>query len=651
LVWLALALVLLLALGLRLWGIRQGLPYAYNSDEDAHFVPRAIGMLTLGWNPHYFANPPAYTDLLRLVFAAWFGGRAGVSHTFAVNPTAVFTLARVCAALLGTLAVWLLYLAGARLFDRGVALLAAALEAVAFLPVFYAHLALNDVPTLAPLTLSLLGTAGVLRKGRARDYLLAGVGLGLGCATKYTAGIVLLPLLAAAAAQYLAPIPRRVAAARGGAAVGGAAAGGASAGDEGAGGRVAVRGAAVGGEGAGGRVAAGGAGRPRPVPAGRPVLVGLVLAGAAALVAFLVADPYSVLDFHAFEQGLAHQSSLSGEAQGKLGAPRESGLVYYLWALTWGLGWVPAVAALAGAVMVWWRERRLGWVLVPAPLLYLLFMGSEGRYFGRWLLPIFPILCLLAAFAALSCARALARATQRFFEQRTHMAEPARPAELIQINAVPARSRLTLAAFTALAVLALCVQGVVYSVHSGLVLARADTRSLARAWMVAHVPVGAKVVVEPVVPDEWVQDVGRPTLSVADGDRWLKYQSLRSRIGASGALLPGEGHVVSLENYELTLAPALIPFYEREGYCWVLSGSAESGRAFADPARAPLAIAYYRALARAGEVVYHTSPYAAGARPVAFNFDWSFDYYPLAYARPGPEVVVYRLRGGRCAGG
>ena len=137
-------------------------------------MPRAIGMLTLGWNPHYFANPPAFTYLLRLVFAAWFGGRAGVSHTFATDPTAVFTLARVCAALLGTLAVWLLYLAGARLFDRGVALLAAALEAVAFLPVFYAHLALNDVPTLAPLTLSLLGTAGVLRRGRTRDYVARG---------------------------------------------------------------------------------------------------------------------------------------------------------------------------------------------------------------------------------------------------------------------------------------------------------------------------------------------------------------------------------------------------------------------------------------------------------------------------------------------
>ncbi len=69
-------------------------------------------------------------------------------------------LARVATALLGTAAVWLLYLAGSRLFDRAVELLAAAIEAVTFLPVAYGHLALNDVPALAPLTLSLIGTAG-----------------------------------------------------------------------------------------------------------------------------------------------------------------------------------------------------------------------------------------------------------------------------------------------------------------------------------------------------------------------------------------------------------------------------------------------------------------------------------------------------------
>jgi 4-amino-4-deoxy-L-arabinose transferase-like glycosyltransferase len=567
--WLALGLVLVVALGLRLWGVKQGLPYAYNSDEDAHFVPHAIGIFTLGWNPHYFANPPAFTYLLHILFVVWFGGRAGVSHAFATNPTEVFVVGRVAAALLGTLAVWLLYLAGARLFDRGVALLGCALEAVAFLPVFYSHLALNDVPTLAPLTLSLLGTAGVLRRGRKRDYLIAGIGLGLGCATKYTAGIALLPLLAAAAAQYLAPAR----------------------------------------------------------PAARPVLVGLAFAGSAALVAFLVANPYAVLDFHAFEQGIVHQSTVSDEAQGKLGAPRESGILYYLWSFTWGLGWVPALAALGGALTVWWREHRLGWTLVPAPLLYLAFMGAQGRYFGRWLLPVFPLVCLLAALFALQLAGMLARWTRR---------------------ALPAPRGLTIA-FTLLAALALCGQGLVYSVHSGLVLSRADTRNLTRQWMEAHIPTGARIVVEPVVPDEWAQDVGRPTLTTTDGDRWIKWSSLRSEIDGAGALTPSKTHVVGIENYEKTLSPALIGLYEQRGYCWVVSGYAESGRALADPAEAPHAVAYYRALAREAEVVYRVSPYHPGKGPVSFNFDWTFDYYPLAYERPGPEMTVYRLRGGGCA--
>ncbi|HTD10418.1 MAG TPA: hypothetical protein VK680_16155, partial [Solirubrobacteraceae bacterium] len=58
-VWPALTAVLLGGLGLRLWGVRQGLPYAYNADEADHFVPHALKMFAQGTlNPHYFANPP-----------------------------------------------------------------------------------------------------------------------------------------------------------------------------------------------------------------------------------------------------------------------------------------------------------------------------------------------------------------------------------------------------------------------------------------------------------------------------------------------------------------------------------------------------------------------------------------------------------------
>ena len=166
-------LLLVASFVLRVWGAKQGLPYAYNADENAHFVPKAIGLFDHGWNPHYFVNPPAYTYVLHLVFDVWFGGRAGVSASFAKDPTDVFLVARVVSAAFGTAAVWFLYLAGAKLFaDRRVGFLAAGLLGVGFLPVFYSHLALNDVPTLAPICLALYGVAGIVRQGRVRDFLL-----------------------------------------------------------------------------------------------------------------------------------------------------------------------------------------------------------------------------------------------------------------------------------------------------------------------------------------------------------------------------------------------------------------------------------------------------------------------------------------------
>ncbi len=567
--WPALAVVLVGGLGLRVWGIAQGLPYAYNADEADHFVPRAVAMFEHhSLNPHYFANPPAFTYLLHYLFAVWYGGAGGVVHAFATHPGDVYTLARAAAAVLGTLALWLLYLTSARLFGRGVGLLAAAIEAVAFLPVFYAHLALNDAPTLAPVTLSLLGSAGVLCKGRVRDYLLAGVGLGLACATKYTAGIVLVPFAAAVAVRYLD-----------------------------------------------------GAAQRGSLEAGRRALGAIALTGVVALAAFLIANPYAILDYPSFHAELVHQSTLSAEAQGKLGAPTQGGLLYYLWSLSWGLGWAPALAALGGALTVWRRGARFGWLLVPAPLLYLAFMGLQGRYFGRWLLPIFPLICLLAAIFAVQVAELGAARVARLRRGASH--EPAGAGML----------------GVALAVLiggALLAQGLVHSVHSGMLLARADTRNLTRAWLVAHVPAGTPIVVEPVAPGGW-------------GRRWNKYPSLLLRISPAGAVERQGSRVVGIEDYERTLSPALLGFYQRHGYCWVVSGSTESGRAYADPRAVPLAIAYYRALAATGTVVYRASPYGDGQGPVPFSFDWSFDYYPLAYHRPGPQITIYRLHGARCA--
>ncbi len=558
----AVAVLLFAAFALRVWGARHGLPYAYNADENAHFVPHAIGMFVSNGDPGYYVNPAAYTHLLSIIFDVYFGGREGVSRAYAADPGQVFLVARVTAAVLGTVAVWMVYLAGKRLFDRRTALLGAALLAVSFLPVFYSHLALNDVPTLAPIGLALFGAAGVLREGRIRDYVLAGLGLGIACATKYTGGIVILPLIAAGTAQFLAP---------------------------------------------GGR---------------GPATRGLLIAGVFAMAGFIGANPYSVINFEAFKEGINHQTAAADAALGKLGITQDNGVGYYLWTFTWGMGLVPLVAAVAGAILLLRDEPRLTAVLASAPFAYVLFMGSQARFFGRWLLPVFPLVALLAAYCVFELADMVGRR---------------KPA--LRLTAV------------AVGVLALCGQGLVYSLHSGLVLSREDTRNLTRAWLVDHVPERTKIVVEPIVPDGWASDIGHPSLATANGYRWVKYSASRSLIDPdTGQALPPPGIVVNIEDYERILRPSLVDDYEQGGYCWVVTGSTQRGRAEVEPDMVPGAVEYYRELRRRGEVVYEASPYSGGSDPVEFNFDFSFDYYPLAYRRPGPLITVYRLHGGECAG-
>jgi hypothetical protein len=558
---LALGFILLTTLLLRLWGIKQGLPYSYNVDEATHFVPRAVAFFSHDLNPHYFLNPPAYSYLLHIVFELWFGSADAVSRAYASDPTEVYVVARVVAAVLGTVSVWLTYLAGARFFNKNVGLAAAAIFGFAFLPIFYSHLALNDVPTLAPVALSLYGTACVMRRGRLRDYVIAGVGLGLAAATKYTGGITLLCLLAAFVSDS-------------------------------AGGAFWV--------------------------AARRLAIGLIVA----FIAFVIANPYSLLDFHAFTSGVSAQASLAaGQDPVKLGTRPGSGIDYYLWTFTWGLGWGPVLAAIGGAVLLLARRRwALAMVLIPAPIAFIIFMGNQQRYFGRWLMPIFPIVAILGAYGAIELIGWLIRAR-----------------------------RLPAPAAVALVSVLLLAQSLVAVLHNDAVLSRPDTRNLARAWMVNHVPAGAKVVIEPVVSDNWATDVGVSLPWTPTGDRWYRYATWLTNLDENGnPLPPGQRRYVLVDQYERTLRPALLDQYAGSGYCWIVIGSEQAGRAFAQPQLAPSAIAYYAALASRARLVYHVSPFSPGTHPVPFSFDWAIDYYPRQYRRPGPELSVYRLSGGKC---
>ncbi|HVL31496.1 MAG TPA: hypothetical protein VM299_04620, partial [Solirubrobacteraceae bacterium] len=267
---------------------------------------------------------------------------------------------------------------------------------------------------------------------------------------------------------------------------------------------------------------------------------------------------------------------------------------FYLRSLTWGLGWGAALAAAAGAVLVLRRDRRRLALLALFPLLLFLYLGTAERYFGRWLMPIYPVLALLAGVALARAARALS-------------SRPAwRAAALVALLA------------------AVLAQPVAAGIRTGRLLGREDTRMEARKYLLRTLPEGTRIVVEPAVPRRW-------------------YRGLAPGYGppppAKKKMPPPPAAPTRFID---ELEPARLERYRRDGFCYVVTMSMVRGRA--EIAGRTDALAYYRELARQSTVVFRADPYRRGATPVPFDFDFSTHlYYPSAYDRPGPDVTIYRL--------
>ncbi|MBK5229682.1 MAG: hypothetical protein JJE27_00770, partial [Thermoleophilia bacterium] len=324
----------------------------------------------------------------------------------------------------------------------------------------------------------------------------------------------------------------------------------------------------------------------------------LVAAGAVAAIAFVLANPFSVLDANAFVSGVRRQQRLSAGVS-KLGTDDVTGWQYYLWTLTWGWGLIPLILSAAGAGLALKRDwrRALPWVLFV--LVVWLFMGKQERFYARWLMPVYPVLAVFAAYA------------------------------IVQLSNL-ARERWRAAAGVAVSAIALAGP-LAHVVHNDVVLTRDDTRDQAKAWLLKNVGAGQKIVIELIGPKPYFNQGGE-----RGGNPQFVYYPM-----PSGTMV---------EKYARTLSPSLLDVYARGGYCYVVIGSIQKGRVTKDPAKAPAAAsAYYKALESRADHVARFSPVKSGEKLPRFNFDISYNWYPLAYERPGPQIDVYRLKTGRCA--
>jgi hypothetical protein len=192
------------------------------------------------------------------------------------------------------------------------------------------------------------------------------------------------------------------------------------------------------------------------------------------------------------------------------------------------------------------------------------------------------------------------------------------------------------AAVTALVLL----QPVLADVRTMRVLGKEDTRQKARDFLVENYPVSLRAVMEPAVPTSFYR-INRST----DGRRQFVRGFIRDIRRAANVDAP-DGTSLT---YAATLNPGVIDTYREKGFCLVVTMSLIRGRA--ENAKVPDALAYYDRLERESKLVYSATPFQKGAAPEPLHFDFSYNYYPEAYERPGPEIKVFELNNCRQATG
>ena len=405
-----LAIILLLAATLRLWGLDYGLPHPLSRPDEERIVGRAQTIFATGdWHPGSFYYPSLLFYLDTAALEVYYGvqkmrGRYARPFDFlfdiaVTHPGLHYLIGRWVGALAGSLTVLVVFFLGTAVSrSRTVGLVAALFLAVCHLHVRESHFATVDVVMTLFVTVSLLFAVRASSRPTIFNYVFAGFFAGLAASTKYNAGIVVLSLLAA---SHFAHRESKL--------------------DE------------------------------------RGVFARLAVAALVAAGAFAVTSPYVLLRYEGFLSNMSGLSAFLYERQGGLA----------LWGhlkttLPAGLGWPLFLASVAGLARALWLRRPGDVVLLAFAIPYFVLVSGVRVTFPRYVVPIVPVLVILAGLAV----------------------------DLVH----QAASRYRAAALTA-ATLVLATPTLVSSVRYDRVASEKDTRVLAADWIAANVAPQSRILV------------------------------------------------------------------------------------------------------------------------------------------------------------
>jgi len=517
--------VVALALALRLKGVAWGLPYSFVNADESIVVPKAFAAARGHLNPQFFFYPSLFFYLVGALYGlatpVWWvlGQGAFLAQTsFVVDPGPYFLLGRLLSVAMGTASVYLVYRLGRIAFGRPAGLLAALFLAVVPLHVAYSHMAVTDVTAVA---LSLLAFVLFQRAsdGAGRRWLVWGaVAAGLATSTKYNMGMLVLP--GTVAAIY------------------------------------ACRGEA------GRRVAAGA----RAAFVWTRLLVLRVYAPM--LAAFVVASPFVVLDAPHFISDFVRQNRIMD--RGWLGFENVGNGFWFNLSTNLGgaLGIVLLVLSVGGVGWALWKRTRFDLLVTPYVLIYFVYIGTWKELADRYLLPIIPLVIVLALRLCL---------------------------DLVALS--PRRRRVVLP-LTVLLLLVALVVPLRASIAFDRDLSGVDVRVIAKRWIEANVPPGSMIAVEnytsPLVREDVVHHYRDAGL------RPVAFRLVRLELPA-----PGEPS----KSRDLRRL-------RRQGVDYVLLSGRVYERVFAAPGVYPKLVAFYGQLAAETELVKEFRPGPGQRGPV-----------------------------------
>lgn len=353
-------LILLAAALVRIIGIDWYLPYTYELDEY-YTIRKALGFLKQGTlNPGSFLWPTLYMYIQALSYGFYYLWRLlGGSVYYLSNLTQkeIFLVGRFTTALFGIGTVLLVYLIGERMYSKKVGLLSSLFLAFTLLHIKYSRLIRPDVPMTFFIIFSFLCIYLVYESGKTRYYILAAIFAGFSIATKYTGGVLVIPILLA---HLLRGIEEKKT-------------------------------------------------WPRILLDKKVFLAFLFV-----VVGFFVGCPYGFVYFSNLLRTMSMWTS-RGLDRITINQPGEvRGWFYYITgALHRGMGQPLEIFSLTAVVYAMFRHRKKDILLVSFPLVYYLIMGKFLRHHDRYILPIVPFLTIAAAMFVVEIASKISQSKLR----------------------------------------------------------------------------------------------------------------------------------------------------------------------------------------------------------------------------------------------